>query len=165
MPEPLEQLVYVSAATEPQTFGALNAIRREAAANNLVTGMTGLLVAGGGRYVQALEGNPVFLEQLLHRIERDTRHDSVQVVDRVTIDRRRFKTWALAAHVVCEPLDHHFQALLEPFGNRIRRKRIIERFARFEPDDPRQNVLTPGNASGNFHPHTRVPSPNGEQHN
>ena len=157
----LDQLVYVSVATEPQTFALLNAIRRESAKHNERSEISGMLVAGGGRFVQVLEGEPVFLDGLMEKITRDTRHDSVQILDRTQVDERRFGEWAMPAQLVSEPIDGQFLSLLRPFGTRIRRRRIFERFANLQE----QVVALYSNGlierRRNSHAHTRVPRPNG----
>ena len=94
---PLQQLIYRSAATG-RTDSLLNAatILAEAQRNNDRDGLTGVLAAHEGRYLQLIEGEATVLDNLLSRLARDPRHRDIEVLERVEIAGRRFSSWSMA---------------------------------------------------------------------
>ena len=52
----MHQIAYFSTAAEPQEAALIQAILATSRANNLRDDISGLLVAGGNRYLQVIEG-------------------------------------------------------------------------------------------------------------
>jgi Sensors of blue-light using FAD len=97
MEDTLRQLVYFSTAAGPRqstlTLASILTVSRD---RNRQSGLTGLLVAGGNRYLQVIEGQPELIDATMERIHRDDRHLGVSVlVDRL-IEQRSFDTWSMA---------------------------------------------------------------------
>ncbi len=92
----LTSLVYMSVAVDEMTDDQLVAMLREARLRNDALGVSGLLLAKGGRFMQVLEGPAWSVEDRYAAIERDPRHHDVRSVSRETIETRRFDGWSMA---------------------------------------------------------------------
>lgn len=92
----LTSLVYMSAAVDDLTDGQLVDMLREARLRNQALGVSGLLLAKGGRFMQVLEGPSWSVEDRFAVIERDPRHQDVKSLSREPIETRRFDGWAMA---------------------------------------------------------------------
>ena len=92
----LESLVYMSVAVDDLTDDQLVDMLREARLRNEALGVSGLLLAKGGRFMQVLEGPAWSVEDRFAAIERDPRHREVKSLSREPIDARRFDGWAMA---------------------------------------------------------------------
>ncbi|MEO7635550.1 MAG: BLUF domain-containing protein [Sphingomicrobium sp.] len=90
------QIAYFSTATVPQTADVLHRILVISRANNLADRITGLLVAGGNRYMQVIEGPRAPMEKLWATIRADQRHCAVARLLYRDIDERAFKSWSMA---------------------------------------------------------------------
>ncbi len=95
-PAPLEQVVYVSAATRPLARGELLALLAESRANNAAAEVTGMLLHVEGAFMQALEGPGPALDETMTRIRRDPRHDGVTLLAREAVAERGFADWSMA---------------------------------------------------------------------
>lgn len=90
------QIGYFSTASGPQDAAVVHRIlgaSRQANARNFITG---LLVAGGGHYLQVIEGPDAAVETLFRSIEEDNRHMAVASFCLRKINERSFKSWAMA---------------------------------------------------------------------
>ncbi len=76
----LYQLVYVSQSGDDVDALALEAIRRQAASNNLKLGITGVLLLGGGCFLQLLEGPREAIAMVYGKIAIDSRHKQPNVL-------------------------------------------------------------------------------------
>uniref|UniRef100_A0A942T723 Acylphosphatase n=1 Tax=Neobacillus citreus TaxID=2833578 RepID=A0A942T723_9BACI len=92
----LTSLVYMSVAVDDLTDAQLVDMLREARLRNDALGVSGLLLAKGGRFMQVLEGPTWSVEDRYAAIERDPRHRDVRSLSREDIDTRRFDGWAMA---------------------------------------------------------------------
>ena len=63
--------------------------------NNLELGITGLLIASGGVFMQILEGPPDPVGQIWARISADARHRDVLLLADEPSDHRLFPEWAM----------------------------------------------------------------------
>lgn len=95
MPE-LTSLVYMSVAADAMTDADLVAMLHEARLRNEALGVSGLLLAKGGRFLQVLEGQEWSVEDRFRAIERDPRHRDAKTLSREHVDARRFDGWAMA---------------------------------------------------------------------
>ncbi|UFU13394.1 BLUF domain-containing protein [Curtobacterium sp. C1] len=92
----LVSIVYMSRSVTPFDDDALAELLRESRLRNEALGVSGLLVAKGGRFMQLLEGPAWSVDDRFAAISRDRRHDEVKSLIREDIARRRFDGWSMA---------------------------------------------------------------------
>ena len=92
----MRQIVYYSSASERQDAIVVASILAVSRANNRDHGVTGLLIAGGHRYLQVIEGPASAIARLIGAIRADPRHLGVTVMIDRTIARRSFASWSMA---------------------------------------------------------------------
>ena len=90
------QIAYFSTAAVPQLQPLIDDILITARVNNLRDDISGLLVAGGNRYLQVIEGPRRQLETLYAKIRADDRHLAVTTLVERTAAARCFAGWAMA---------------------------------------------------------------------
>lgn len=64
--------------------------------NNEKVGVTGALMFSEGFFGQVLEGPQAAVEATFERIQRDTRHGDVSLLDYQPIENRSFDKWSMA---------------------------------------------------------------------
>jgi hypothetical protein len=92
----LRNVLYCSHCTSLMNEDELPRILATAQEHNKRKGITGLLVYGGGMFLQWLEGPPDRVEALMDRLSRDPRHETIvrlQVLD--GLKERLYPTWAM----------------------------------------------------------------------
>lgn len=77
---PLHRVVYLSHARAEHDLGTLRRYCNGFASANAVLGITGLLIHGGGHFLQVLEGETPVMRGLLRRIFSDSRHDGIKLL-------------------------------------------------------------------------------------
>lgn len=92
----LVSIVYMSSAIAPFDDAAMVELLREARLRNEALGVSGLLLAKGGRFMQLLEGPAWSVDDRFAAISRDPRHGAVKSLVREDIERRRFEGWSMA---------------------------------------------------------------------
>ena len=90
------QIAYFSTAAVPQLTPLIEDILLTSRLNNARDGISGLLVAGGNRYMQVIEGPRRKIETLYANIRADDRHLAVMTLFQRTTLERCFDGWALA---------------------------------------------------------------------
>ena len=89
------RLLYISTARLPLTPAEIESILRVSRRNNADVGVTGLLIAGGRRFLQALEGPEDAVQATFDRIAADPRHFAVVSLIRAPIAARQFPAWSM----------------------------------------------------------------------
>lgn len=92
----MRQIIYFSTAAGRQDASSVAAIAAASFTNNLRDGVTGILVAGGHRFLQVLEGDDAATGAALDRIRRDRRHVGVTILVDRTIEQRNFTQWSMS---------------------------------------------------------------------
>ena len=90
------QLVYISTARAPITAEMLEQILVASRRNNAAKGVTGLLVAGARRFLQALEGPEQAVLDTYAGIRHDPRHHALVLLTGRSTDVRSFGDWSMA---------------------------------------------------------------------
>ena len=91
----MQRLLYISTARDGFDETELDGILRISRRNNAAVGVTGLLVVGGRRFLQVLEGPDDAVATVFERISRDPRHFAVVRLSRKPIETRAFGEWAM----------------------------------------------------------------------
>ena len=92
------QIVYISTARQLHDAASLEAILEVSRRNNEAAGVTGLLVAGGRRFLQALEGPDAAVLATYARIHADKRHQALVLLSSSHVEARAFGDWSMAYH-------------------------------------------------------------------
>ena len=90
------QIAYFSTAATPQDAQTVNDILIASRVNNHRDDVTGLLVAGGNRYMQVIEGPRGAAERLYAIIRADQRHLAVTTLLQRNVAQRGFEGWSMA---------------------------------------------------------------------
>ena len=91
------RLLYISTARNQVTSEMLADILRASRRNNAMVEVSGLLIVGGRRFLQALEGPNDAVLATYARIQRDPRHFACVQLASETIAERQFPGWAMGA--------------------------------------------------------------------
>jgi hypothetical protein len=76
--------------------GDLKELLDQARRSNAANGITGALVYAEGMFMQILEGDEVRVRDLMSKIRRDVRHDSVIVLREGEVPAAIFGSWKMA---------------------------------------------------------------------
>lgn len=90
------QLVYISSAKDVVSAQALAEILAVSRRNNVRADVTGLLVVGGRRFLQALEGPEQAVLAAYARIQNDPRHRACVLISSRAVSKRAFGEWSMA---------------------------------------------------------------------
>jgi transcriptional regulator with XRE-family HTH domain len=115
----LERLIYVSKATgkDQAPEAVLRSIVAVSSRRNALLGVTGVLLAFRGQYLQVLEGPSENLDLLYRAISADRRHTEVRTLERAPVELRSFGNWTMRAGVIAlhdEGLFQEIRALEQP---------------------------------------------------
>lgn len=89
------RLLYISTARQELSPIELDTLLRVSRRNNAAVAITGLLVVGGKRFLQALEGPEEAVCQTFQRIERDPRHFACVILTQGIVAERAFPKWSM----------------------------------------------------------------------
>jgi hypothetical protein len=89
------QIVYISTSREPISAPELNSILLASRRNNMAAGVTGLLVSGGRRFLQVLEGPEEAVSATFSRIKADRRHFAIVPLSMKHVEAREFGNWSM----------------------------------------------------------------------
>ncbi|MBA3772506.1 MAG: BLUF domain-containing protein [Ramlibacter sp.] len=92
----LYTLVYVSSVLEPFTDEELELLLASAREFNRSQQVTGMLVYGGGNFMQVLEGTEPALAAVLQRVRASRRHRGILELIHDPIAQREFGNWDMA---------------------------------------------------------------------
>ncbi len=89
-------IVYMSTANA--NFGAADLLKllKQARGFNEQAGITGVLMYGGGRFMQVLEGGPAAVRELYARIVADPRHGRFEELANGWLTRREYAGWHMS---------------------------------------------------------------------
>jgi hypothetical protein len=145
----VRQIVYLSTAAGRQDADTIAAILAVSHERNLGDNITGLLVAGGHRYLQVIEGPASVVTATMKRILRDQRHVGVTLLVKRRIEERSFGGWSMAC---CDHLDLGHFATLADMIDQVRAQ-VSGRKLRGQIDCFARSFVVPAPAS------QRAPSP------
>jgi hypothetical protein len=110
------QIAYISTAKGIVDQALLDSILKVSRRNNAVAGVSGLLVSGGRRFLQVLEGPDQAVLATYARIQADPRHRGFVLVTCQGVSERAFGEWSMAhreggIHVADDRLQAAVEAL------------------------------------------------------
>jgi len=90
----LVRLLYASRVKDA-TPEVIDKILSQSRSHNPSTGITGILCYGGGIFLQAIEGGRGPVNELYGMIQKDPRHEQVELLYYEEISERRFGGWTM----------------------------------------------------------------------
>lgn len=91
----MHRILYISTARVPLSDREVETILAASRRNNRRADITGLLVVGGRRFLQVLEGPEDAVKVTFARISQDDRHYAVVELSNKPIAARSFARWAM----------------------------------------------------------------------
>ena len=88
-------LIYMSTASRPMTYEELSDLLKEARAENVRRGITGMLLHQHDTFMQILEGEEQDVQALYEKLRKDPRHNGLHIVRQGKSDRRLFADWSM----------------------------------------------------------------------
>ena len=89
------RMCYISTARQPIDRAICEDILSASRINNQRDGLTGLLIAGRRRFLQALEGEEALVRRAFHRIKQDPRHFGCVILEQRSVSARQFPLWSM----------------------------------------------------------------------
>ena len=123
------QIVYISTARRPFSEAELQSVLAISRRNNEAAGITGLLISGGRRFLQALEGPEEAVAAAFDRIKADQRHFAVVALSMKHVETREFGNWAMGFEAGgadgAEDLKGVVEALIAPLKDKSLRAQFV----------------------------------------
>jgi hypothetical protein len=91
----MEQIIYISTARREPLSHEIHDILATSRRNNARDKLSGLLIIGGRRFLQVLEGPGALLDAAYDRIRADQRHFALVQLARRPIAARSFPDWEM----------------------------------------------------------------------
>ena len=110
------RLLYCSQGTPGMSDAKIQDILTVARRNNKARGITGVLVHGGGMFMQVLEGPEHAVLRLYVKILDDPRHSGCQIIHVTPANEPVFRDWSMAM-INSDPLE--FQHIAELRAHRL----------------------------------------------
>jgi Sensors of blue-light using FAD len=110
------RLLYMSQATPGISDEQVQDILKSAQRNNSTTGITGVLVHGGGLFMQVLEGSEQAVLRQYVKILDDRRHSDCRILQISPANNRIFDKWSMGV-IDSDPLQ--FQHIAELRARRL----------------------------------------------
>jgi hypothetical protein len=109
----LERLVYCSRATVPtDSLLVVAEILSVSQRNNDRDRLTGVLAVNDGWFLQVIEGSSDNIDRLIGRLEADTRHKDIEILQRIAVTGRLFEKWSMASARITPSLRPDLVALI-----------------------------------------------------
>jgi len=110
------RLLYISHATREISEAQIQDILRSSRRNNPALGITGVLVHGGGQFMQILEGPEHAVLRLYVKILDDRRNENCRIIHISPANERMFEKWSMGV-IDSDPLG--FQHVMELRSRRL----------------------------------------------
>lgn len=125
------QLAYISSSPTPVDRALLDTILAVSRRNNARVGVTGLLVSGGRRFLQVLEGPEQAVLTTYARIQADDRHRALVMLSAKPIERRAFGDWSMAYRDNAAPTDDGLEEKVAALVEQIEDPNLRAQFTGF----------------------------------
>ena len=91
----LIELTYVSEPAQEMSFLGLMRLLYHSYLRNTSIGVTGALIFENNRFGQVIEGPRTQIEDLWEKIQKDTRHKNIRLIESKSIENRSFSKWTM----------------------------------------------------------------------
>ena len=91
----LIELTYVSEPAQEMSFLGLLRLLYHSYLRNTSIGVTGALIFENNRFGQVIEGPRTQIEDLWEKIQKDTRHKNIRLIESKLIEHRSFSKWTM----------------------------------------------------------------------
>ena len=91
----LIELTYVSEPAQSMSFLGLMRLLYHSYSNNQALGITGALIYENNKFGQVIEGLEKDIEALWQKIQKDSRHKNVRLIEFKRISERSFSKWTM----------------------------------------------------------------------
>jgi hypothetical protein len=91
----LIELSYVSEPAQEMSFLGLMRLLYHSYLRNINMGITGALIFENNRFGQVIEGPRNQIEDLWEKIQKDTRHKNIHLIESKPIEHRSFSKWTM----------------------------------------------------------------------
>ena len=91
----LIELTYVSEPAQEMSFLGLMRLLSHSYLRNTSMGVTGALIFENNRFGQVIEGPRIQIENLWEKIQKDTRHKNIRLIESKPIEHRSFNKWTM----------------------------------------------------------------------
>ncbi len=91
----LIELTYVSEPAQNMSFLGLMRLLYHSYSNNQASGITGALIYENNKFGQVIEGLEKDIESLWQKIQKDSRHKNVRLIESKQISERSFSKWTM----------------------------------------------------------------------
>jgi hypothetical protein len=91
----LIELTYVSEPAQAMSFLGLMRLLYHSYENNQALGITGALIYENNKFGQVIEGAEKDIEALWQKIQKDSRHKNVRLIESRLISERSFSKWTM----------------------------------------------------------------------
>ncbi|SEJ96100.1 Sensors of blue-light using FAD [Sphingobium sp. AP50] len=91
----MKSLLYISTARSILDLSQIEDLLCKSRAANAMVGLTGLLVVGGRRFLQVLEGPDEAVIETYERIRQDPRHFALVKLREKAVETREFGSWSM----------------------------------------------------------------------
>ena len=125
------QIVYISTAHPTFANADLRAVLDASRRNNAGVGVTGLLVAGGRRFLQVLEGPEDSVAATLARIKADPRHRALVSLSNKSVEARQFGDWSMGFELGGVPGAADLKAVVAGLVGRLSDRSLAAQFLGF----------------------------------
>jgi hypothetical protein len=125
------QIVYISTARHVFTKEELDGVLLKSRVNNGRVGVTGLLVCGGKRFLQVLEGPEEAVAATYERIKADPRHFAMVPLSIKQVEKREFGAWSMGYEAGRAPGDGDLRQVVAQLVQSIRDRNLAAQFTGF----------------------------------
>jgi len=94
----MRRIIYASTSTHALTSTELDKIASQAQKNNILEGITGLLLYGDHSFFQVLEGSTTNIASMKKRIWADSRHRGITQLQDRPIEASGFPDWSMGCY-------------------------------------------------------------------
>jgi len=125
------QIVYISTVRQRLSDRELEEVLLKSRLNNARWGVTGLLVCGGRRFLQALEGPSEAVAATYERIKADARHFAVVPLSIKQVEERQFGTWSMGYEAGGDAASQGLLGIVEALVSRLEDRNLAAQFRGF----------------------------------